>query len=121
MCGRLLDLKVEDGANAVSAGCERCGGAYVFFGPITGEVSIADADMERAVHAALGGTFINCGQNCVASERILVHRSKLAWFEGRIASHLAGSAFAACARPVSSAQNGSLGSMAVPSSRVPVQ
>ncbi|MEZ4328313.1 MAG: aldehyde dehydrogenase family protein [Polyangiales bacterium] len=47
-----------------------------------------DADMERAVHAALGGTFINCGQNCVASERILVHRSKLAWFEGRIASHV---------------------------------
>lgn len=47
-----------------------------------------DADMERAVHAALGGTFINCGQNCVASERILVHRSKLAWFEARIKSHV---------------------------------
>ncbi|MBK6576022.1 MAG: aldehyde dehydrogenase family protein [Sandaracinaceae bacterium] len=47
-----------------------------------------DADMERAVHAALGGTFINCGQNCVASERILVHASKMAWFEGRIASHV---------------------------------
>ena len=43
-------------------------------------------DMERAVHAALGGTFINCGQNCVASERILVHAGKAAWFEGRIAS-----------------------------------
>lgn len=47
-----------------------------------------DADMERAVHAALGGTFINCGQNCVASERILVHVSKAAEFEGRIASHV---------------------------------
>lgn len=31
-----------------------------------------DADMERAVHAALGGCFINLGQNCIASERIIV-------------------------------------------------
>src|SRR5262249_10791766 len=32
-----------------------------------------DADLEVAVHAAMSGCFINCGQNCVASERILVH------------------------------------------------
>ena len=31
-----------------------------------------DAHLEKAVHSALGGTFINLGQNCVASERILV-------------------------------------------------
>lgn len=31
-----------------------------------------DAHLESAVHGALGGTFINCGQNCVASERILL-------------------------------------------------
>src|SRR5699024_1351554 len=31
-----------------------------------------DADLERAVHAALGGCFINLGQNCIASERIIV-------------------------------------------------
>ena len=31
-----------------------------------------DADLEQAVHAALTGCFINCGQNCLASERTLV-------------------------------------------------
>jgi acyl-CoA reductase-like NAD-dependent aldehyde dehydrogenase len=31
-----------------------------------------DADLMQAVHAAINGTFINCGQNCVSSERILV-------------------------------------------------
>lgn len=31
-----------------------------------------DADMTQAVHSALGGCFINLGQNCIASERIIV-------------------------------------------------
>lgn len=31
-----------------------------------------DANLELAVHSALGGCFINLGQNCVASERIIV-------------------------------------------------
>lgn len=31
-----------------------------------------DAHLEQAVHAALGGCYINLGQNCVAAERILV-------------------------------------------------
>ncbi len=31
-----------------------------------------DADLDAAVHAALGGCFINLGQNCVSSERIIV-------------------------------------------------
>lgn len=31
-----------------------------------------DADLEQAVHSALGGCFINLGQNCIASERLLV-------------------------------------------------
>ena len=31
-----------------------------------------DAHLEQAVHAALTGCFINCGQNCLASERTLV-------------------------------------------------
>ncbi len=31
-----------------------------------------DAHLEKAVHSALGGTFINLGQNCVAAERIIV-------------------------------------------------
>jgi acyl-CoA reductase-like NAD-dependent aldehyde dehydrogenase len=44
-----------------------------------------DADLEQAVHAALNGTFINCGQNCVASERILVHDAIYERFEQRVA------------------------------------
>ncbi|MBC8068126.1 MAG: aldehyde dehydrogenase family protein, partial [Deltaproteobacteria bacterium] len=31
-----------------------------------------DASLEQAAHAALAGCFINAGQNCVASERLLV-------------------------------------------------
>ncbi|MBQ0795200.1 aldehyde dehydrogenase family protein [Zhongshania sp.] len=32
-----------------------------------------DANLDKAVHSALGGNFINLGQNCIASERIIVH------------------------------------------------
>ncbi len=31
-----------------------------------------DAHLEKAVHSALGGSFINLGQNCIASERVIV-------------------------------------------------
>ncbi len=34
-----------------------------------------DANMEKAVHSALGGCFINLGQNCVASERIVCYEA----------------------------------------------
>lgn len=31
-----------------------------------------DADIPKAVHSALGGIFVNLGQNCIASERVIV-------------------------------------------------
>jgi len=34
-----------------------------------------DAHIEQAVHATMAGTFINCGQNCLAAERILVYET----------------------------------------------
>lgn len=43
-----------------------------------------DADLEQAAHAAVGGCFINCGQNCVASERILVHADVYDAFAARV-------------------------------------
>lgn len=43
-----------------------------------------DADMEKAVHSALGGTFINLGQNCVASERIIVFENVYDEFVQRV-------------------------------------
>jgi acyl-CoA reductase-like NAD-dependent aldehyde dehydrogenase len=43
-----------------------------------------DADLEQSVHAAMSGCFINCGQNCVASERILVFDGIYDAFEQRV-------------------------------------
>jgi acyl-CoA reductase-like NAD-dependent aldehyde dehydrogenase len=43
-----------------------------------------DADLELAAHAAMTGCFVNCGQNCVASERVLVHERIAADFERRV-------------------------------------
>jgi acyl-CoA reductase-like NAD-dependent aldehyde dehydrogenase len=43
-----------------------------------------DADLDQAVHAALNGVFINCGQNCVAAERILVEAPVYDRFEERV-------------------------------------
>jgi acyl-CoA reductase-like NAD-dependent aldehyde dehydrogenase len=43
-----------------------------------------DADLEQSVHAAMNGCFINCGQNCVAAERILVHTAVYDRFEARV-------------------------------------
>ena len=42
-----------------------------------------DADLDQAVHAAMGGCFISCGQNCVASERLLVFDAVYDEFERR--------------------------------------
>lgn len=43
-----------------------------------------DADLEQAVHGALSGCFINCGQNCVASERLLIFDGIYDAFEQRV-------------------------------------
>lgn len=44
-----------------------------------------DAHLEQAVHAALTGCFINCGQNCLASERTLVFDSVYDAFVAQVA------------------------------------
>jgi aldehyde dehydrogenase (NAD+) len=38
-------------------------------------VVLADADMEKAVNAAIFGRFFHQGQICMSTNRILVHRS----------------------------------------------
>lgn len=43
-----------------------------------------DANLEQAAHAAMAGTFINCGQNCLATERILVFDAVFDDFTGRV-------------------------------------
>ncbi|MET0341577.1 MAG: aldehyde dehydrogenase family protein [Polyangiales bacterium] len=46
-----------------------------------------DADLEQAVHAALTGCFINCGQNCLASERALVFDAVYDRFAEQVMAH----------------------------------
>jgi acyl-CoA reductase-like NAD-dependent aldehyde dehydrogenase len=46
-----------------------------------------DARLEQAVHAALTGCFINCGQNCLASERILIFNRVYDAFAEQVAAH----------------------------------
>jgi acyl-CoA reductase-like NAD-dependent aldehyde dehydrogenase len=43
-----------------------------------------DANIEQAAHAALAGCFISAGQNCVASERLLVFDAAYDAFETRV-------------------------------------
>lgn len=40
-------------------------------------IVMPDAEVEWAAQVAVRGSFINCGQNCIASERIFVHESLL--------------------------------------------
>jgi acyl-CoA reductase-like NAD-dependent aldehyde dehydrogenase len=43
-----------------------------------------DADLDQAVHSLLAGVFINAGQNCLSSERILVHDGIYDRFEAAV-------------------------------------
>ena len=43
-----------------------------------------DAHLEQAVHAALAGVLIHCGQNCLAAERMLVFDGIYDRFEARL-------------------------------------
>ncbi len=43
-----------------------------------------DADLDQAAHAAMAGCFISAGQNCVASERLLVFDAVYDQFEAKV-------------------------------------
>ncbi len=47
-----------------------------------------DAAMDQAIHSALGGCFINLGQNCIASERIIVLDKIYDRFVAQLAQHV---------------------------------
>jgi acyl-CoA reductase-like NAD-dependent aldehyde dehydrogenase len=64
---------VGNGRRVVQASAERVTPVVMELGGKDAFIVCDDADVEQAVHAAMSGCFINCGQNCVASERILVH------------------------------------------------
>jgi acyl-CoA reductase-like NAD-dependent aldehyde dehydrogenase len=79
---------VENGRRVIEASTEHVTPVVMELGGKDAFIVCDDADIEQAVHAALGGCFINCGQNCVASERILVHEAVYAEFERLAAEHV---------------------------------
>lgn len=49
-----------------------------------------DAELEQAVHAALAGVYIACGQNCLAAERLFVFEGIYDAFVERVRNEVAG-------------------------------
>ena len=74
---------VRNGRRVVEASAERVVPVVMELGGKDAFIVCDDADLEQAVHASLAGCYINCGQNCVASERILVYESVYDAFEKR--------------------------------------
>jgi acyl-CoA reductase-like NAD-dependent aldehyde dehydrogenase len=75
---------VGNGRRVVQASAERVTPVVMELGGKDAFIVCEDADLEQAAHAAMSGCFINCGQNCVASERILVHEGLYEAFSGRV-------------------------------------
>jgi acyl-CoA reductase-like NAD-dependent aldehyde dehydrogenase len=74
---------VGNGRRVVEASAQRITPVVAELGGKDAFIVCDDADLEQAVHAAMTGCFINNGQNCVASERILVHQGIYDRFEAR--------------------------------------
>jgi acyl-CoA reductase-like NAD-dependent aldehyde dehydrogenase len=75
---------VKNGRRVIEGSAERVTPVVMELGGKDAFIVCEDADLEQAVHAALAGCYVNCGQNCVASERILVHESLYDAFEARV-------------------------------------
>jgi acyl-CoA reductase-like NAD-dependent aldehyde dehydrogenase len=76
---------VKNGRRVIEGSAERVTPVVMELGGKDAFIVCEDADLEQAVHAALAGCYVNCGQNCVASERILVHERLYDDFEKRAA------------------------------------
>jgi len=76
---------VQNGRRVIEASAQRVVPVVMELGGKDAFIVCDDADLEQAVHASLAGCYINCGQNCVASERILVHDEVYDAFEKRAA------------------------------------
>ena len=76
---------VKNGRRVIEGSAERVTSVVMELGGKDAFIVCEDADIEQAVHSALAGCYVNCGQNCVASERILVHEALYDAFESRAA------------------------------------
>jgi acyl-CoA reductase-like NAD-dependent aldehyde dehydrogenase len=63
---------VANGRRIIEASAEHITPVVMELGGKDAMIVCDDAHLEKAVHSAIGGCFINLGQNCVASERIIV-------------------------------------------------
>lgn len=81
---------VKNGRRVIEGSAERVTPVVMELGGKDALIVCEDAEVEQAVHAALTGCFVNCGQNCVASERILVHDRLYGEFEQRAAEIVSG-------------------------------
>ena len=81
---------VKNGRRVIEGSAERVTPVVMELGGKDAFIVCEDAELEQAVHASLAGCFVNCGQNCVASERILVHDRLYDAFERRAAELVGG-------------------------------
>lgn len=62
-----------NGRRVIEASAERIIPVTMELGGKDAFIVCEDANIQQALYAAITGTFLNSGQNCIASERILVH------------------------------------------------
>jgi len=62
-----------NGRRVIEASAERIIPVTMELGGKDAFIVCEDANIDQALYAAITGTFLNSGQNCIASERILVH------------------------------------------------
>lgn len=74
---------VKNGRKVIEGSAERITPVVMELGGKDAFIVCDDASLEQAVHASLAGCYVNCGQNCVASERLLVHETIYDAFEKR--------------------------------------
>lgn len=82
---------VDNGRNVLADTAENITPVILELGGKDALIVCDDAHLDQAAHAAMAGVFINCGQNCLASERVLVFDDIYDRFAGevlRLASQL---------------------------------
>ncbi len=82
--GAIFIGSVPNGRNVLEAAARALVPVVLELGGKDPLIVCDDADLEQSAHAAMNGCFINCGQNCVAAERILVHTAVYERFEARV-------------------------------------
>lgn len=66
---------VNNGRRIIEGSAEHLTPVVMELGGKDPMIICADADIQKAVHSALGGIFVNLGQNCIAAERLIVLES----------------------------------------------